>query len=118
MKPLRLPRLCGTDSHLRPVLRPRPNFPRSSYRALGFVPRPLNARDFDYAVNFGAPSHGSVLAVYASGRRYRRLRNTRFRWVIGPYRFRFRGMGSFRLVSSTVSDKLLLSWASLGAIEG
>jgi hypothetical protein len=118
MKPLRPPGLHRTDSHLRPVLRPRPNLPRSSYRALGIVPVLLNAEDFSIVVNFGALSHGSVLAVYASGRRHRRLRNTHFRWVIGPFRSRFRGMGFFRLVSFTVSDKLLLSWVSLGAIQG
>jgi hypothetical protein len=37
--------------------------------------------------------------VYASGRRHQRLRNTRFRWVIGPYRSRSRGMGLLRMVS-------------------
>ena len=30
----------------------------------------------------------------------------------------FREMGFFRLVSFTVPDKLLLSWVSLGAIDG
>jgi len=80
-------------------------------------PRTLERRGLRPCVNFGALLHGSVLAVHASGRRHRRLRNTRFRRVIGPYRSRFRGMGSFRSVSSIVPDIFPLSWASLGAIQ-
>ena len=81
------------DSHLRPALRPRSNLSGSPSRRFDAVPGLLNAKDFDEAVNFGALSHGSVLAVYASCRRSLRLRNTRFRRVASLCRSRFRGMG-------------------------
>jgi hypothetical protein len=83
------------DSHLRPVLRPRSNLSSSPSRRFDAVPGLFNARDFDDAVIFGALSHGSVFAVYASCRRYLRLRNTRFRLVVSLYRSRLRGMGFY-----------------------
>ena len=53
-------------------------------------------------VNFRAQSRGSVLAVYASCRRYLRLRKTRLRLVVSLCRPRLRGVGFLRMVSPIV----------------
>jgi hypothetical protein len=53
-------------------------------------------------VIFVAQSRGPVLAVYASCRRYLRLRKTRLRRVVSLCRSRFHGMGFLRMVSFIV----------------
>jgi len=109
-EPLRQFRPRGFDSHLRPALGPRSNLPNSPSRWFGAVPRLSNAEDFGHVINFGARSHGSVLAVYASCRRRLRLRNTRFRLMANLCRSRFRiGMGSYDRFHLSSVDKLLLS---------
>lgn len=61
------------------VLRPRRNLRAKPFWRFGVALPYLNRKSFHYAVISGFYSMASTLAVYASCRRHRRLRNTHFR---------------------------------------
>ena len=101
MKPLH-----PTVSTARLAPAPRSKTPaKSTYLTLpagGCCPRNLKRQGLRPCVNFGAQLRGSVRAVYASCRRYLRLRKTRLRLVVSLCRPRLRGVGFLRMVSPIV----------------
>ena len=107
------------NSRLRPALRPRPSLHASPLRRFSSAPGLSNAGDLSQVDSFGAPSHGSAYAVYASCRPHDRLRKTRFRLAATLCRSRSASgwVPSEWFPSSLTVDNFLLPWASLGAIE-
>ena len=78
---------------LCPVLRPRRNLHSKPFQSFDATLPSLNRKGFRNTVISGFDSRASPLAVYASCRRYRRLRNTHFRLAATLGRFTFAGDG-------------------------